>query len=184
MERIIDFETISVNINDETKIQELIEAFVRLNKGKKLTNMEIFKADLGKKIIFLNEMIKTDFFKIINVQNNDRGQVHDIALSMLLIETNNNTGLSKSEKEAFVKTVNNFTDFSKAIKDSTMNKLDYLGKVFDRAEYLSLKSKDKYLKKTHIIQLFILSKYAMRNNISAENFFKWANSFFFEKKRC
>ena len=130
MERIIDFETISVDINDETKIQELIEAFVRLNKGRKLTNMEIFKADLGKKIIFLNEMIKTDFFKIINVQNNDRGQVHDIALSMLLIETNNNTGLSKSEKEAFVKTVNNFTDFSKAIKDSTMNRLDYLGKVF------------------------------------------------------
>ena len=28
------FETISVDINDETKIQELIEAFVRLNKGR------------------------------------------------------------------------------------------------------------------------------------------------------
>ena len=53
--------------------------------------------------------------------------------------------------------------------------------MIEQSIFIVKKSKDKYLKKTHIIQLFILSKYAMRNNIFSRKLFKWANSFSLKK---
>lgn len=160
---------------------EMIEAFIRLNNGVSLSSMEIFRAKLGTKISFINEMVSHPFFKLLKSTNSKRFKEEEIALHLLMLEFNPNTGLSMKEKKTFIDYVTAFNDFNDTLKSSVLKKLDYLHKSFDNEKYLELK-KDKYLKKSHLTSLYPVLNHAFKKDVGAETFFDWTYDFFVEHK--
>ena len=167
--------------NDGT-FEENIDVFIRYNGGIPPKPIELFRAKLGLHSKLLNEICDHDLFKLINLNGTKRFQDYELALYLLMIETNKKIGLSKDEKELFVDKLSK----SKKINQTTFNnlilKLDYLEKAFNREGYTSLNGTDKYLKKSHLVSIYSVLNKALSNQLSEEDFFKWANSFFYLNK--
>lgn len=167
---------------NEGTFEENIDAFIRYNGGIPPKPIELFRAKLGLHSKLLNYICDHDLFKLINLNGTKRFQDYELALYLLMIESNKKIGLSKDEKELFVDKLSRSKRINKNAFDNLILKLDYLEKAFNREEYINLNGTDKYLKKSHLVAIYSVLNKALSNNLSEEDFFKWANDFFYLNK--
>lgn len=162
--------------------EENIDIFIRYNGGIPPKPIELFRAKLGLHSKLLNEICDHDLFKLINLNGTKRFQDYELALYLLMIETNKKVGLSKDEKELFVDRLSKSRKINQTTFNNLILKMDYLEKAFNREEYTSLNGVDKYLKKSHLVSIYSVLNKAFSNQLTEYDFFKWANSFFYLNK--
>lgn len=179
-DKLLNFEfTIFEN---EGSFEENIDMYIRYNEGIAPKPIELFRAKLGLHSQLLNEISNHKLFHLINLNGTKRFQDYELALYLLMLEMNSNTGLSKKEKELFVDKISKTRTVSKKIKERLNEKLDYLYEAFCQEEYRNLKWEEKYLKKSHLTSMYLLLNKAFSKNITPIQFYKWANKFFLTKK--
>lgn len=179
-DKILDYE-FTIYENDGN-FEENIDMYIRYNDGIAQKPIELFRAKLGLHSQLLNEICNHRLFRLINLNGTKRFQDYELALYLLMLETNSKTGLSKKEKELFVDKLSKSKNVSKKVREKLKEKLDYLYEAFSRPEYTELRWEDKYLKKSHLIGMYLLLDKAFAKEITPNQFFKWANEFFFEGK--
>lgn len=179
-DKILDYE-FTIYENDGS-FEENIDMYIRYNEGTAQKPIELFRAKLGLHSQLLNEICNHRLFRLINLNGTKRFQDYELALYLLMLETNSKTGLSKKEKEFFVDKLSKSKGVNKRVREKLKDKLDYLYEAFCRPEYTELRWEDKYLKKSHLIGMYLLLDKAFAKDITPNQFFKWANSFFFEDK--
>lgn len=178
--KILDFEFI-VYENDGT-FEENIEMFIRYNNGTPPKAIELFRAKLGLHSQLLNEISSHNLFSLINLNGIQRFQDYELALYLLMLQTDSTKGLSKKDKEIFVDNLSKKKNISKSVREKLNKKLDFLYEAFNRPEYIELKWEDKYLKKSHLTSMYLLLDKAINKGITPEQFYKWANTFFLIQK--
>lgn len=167
---------------NEGSFEEHINMYIRYNDGVPIKPIELFRAKLGLHSKLLDEICNHKLFSLINLNGTKRFQNYELALYLLMLESNSKTGLSKREKELFVDKLSKSRSFNKRINENLQIKLDYLSEVFSNPQYLNLNNEDKYLKKSHLISMYLLLDKANKKNISPSQFFTWANNFFLLNK--
>lgn len=179
-DKILDFEfTIYEN---EGTFEENIDMYIRYNNGIPPKPIELFRAKLGLHSKLLNDICNHRLFRLINLNGTKRFQDYELALYLLMLESNHKTGLSKKEKELFVDKISKTKTISKRVRERLKEKLDYLYEAFSRPEYTELRWEDKYLKKSHLTSMYLLLDKAFAKNITPNQFFIWADRFFFTEK--
>lgn len=170
-------------INQQGTIKENLNTFVLYNNGTNKEAIELFNAKLGKNYNILLNISQNKLFSISNI--NDKNNIHnmELALYFLMLESNSSIGLNKNQKEAFIEKLQYNKTIKKEIIRNIQFKLNYLFRTFYRKEYLDIhKDTDKYLKKSHLLILYRIVDDAIKLKISEDNFFAWANNFFYINK--
>lgn len=162
--------------------EEAIDTFIRCNNGVPVKPIEIFRAKMGNQLSLLKEICNHNIFALIQLGVKDTFRNYEMALYFLMLESNPGLGMAKKEKEEFVRQISNTKSINSKIRNSIISKLDYLFKSFNNHDYNDLPNIEKYLKKSHIIILYKIVGLAIEKKISEDDFFKWANDFFYENK--
>lgn len=174
--------SLTVYVENEN-ISENLESYMCYNNGVGLKPIELFKARLGKNIDLLEQIVNHKVFSIFNLPGKSHIQYYEMALYILMLESNPSIGLAKKDKESFVDKLSTLKVFDDIIINNALKNLDYLYTSFYNKKYLSLlKDNDKYLKKSHIIILYQLIDVATKKGISPNNFFNWSYDFFISNK--
>lgn len=164
-------------------VNENLESYICYNGGIALKPIELFKARLGKNIEILEKIVNHNVFSIFNIPGKNHIQDYELALYILMLETNPSIGLAKKDKESFVCKLSTLKALDDIVITNTFKNLDYFYSAFYNPKYLSiLRDTDKYLKKSHIIILYQLIDLATKKCIAPCDFFNWSYDFFITNK--
>lgn len=179
-EKILNYELTIYEL--EGTFEENIDMFIRYNDGIPPKPIELFRAKLGLHSQLLSKICNHKLFKLINLNGTKRFQDYELALYLMMLETNKKTGLSKKEKEYFVDKLSKTRNVSERVINNLNEKLDYLYEAFNKDEYKDLKWEEQYLKKSHLTSMYLLLDKAISKNLKPDQFYNWANKFFYTEK--
>ena len=132
-EKLLNYEiTIIEQIGDSV---ENVNMYVRYNSGTPIKPIELFRAKLGGHATLLREITGHKLFRLTSLNNIKRFQDYELALYILMLESNPSTGLSKKEKELFVDRLSKTSSLNRRIKSKIKYKLDYLYNTFNNNIY-------------------------------------------------
>lgn len=169
-----------IPFKSETQLKEL---FIRFNSGEKLKPIEIWRASLGNKLPFLNEMVKHEVFKYLEFTNKQLMHFADIetALDFILEQQTPGSDHNKKTKEAYAISCGIYDEFSANFKNHIIMKLDYMKESLMLGKDEKIDNKkvlNSIVKSANKILIFRLVDEAINLGMSNKDFYLFIQDYF------